>query len=372
MKALELHAIGDLRLVDIERPAPSPEGLLVKTGAALICTSDINDLRRNVFHLSLPVVMGHEGAGTVVGVGRKVKGFKTGDRVAAHPVHPCGKCANCREGMGHLCSDMKHFGINMQGTFAEYFVVRQDRARKIGKSVPFEVAALAEPVSVCLEALAQARLRQGDRLLIVGDGPFGVLIARLAGRYYTARRYHTAGRHHAAVRYHTMGRYHTAVRMGLSKVVVAGHHDFRLSKIGRATGINTHTVSDVAAALMKETGGRGYDAMILAVGSAKAFETGLDALKAKGRAVVFSAILDKAPVDLFRVHVKELEIVGACNDNDMLDRAVRVLADKRLALAELVTHRLALADFEKAFALAEAGREEAMKVAFTFEPEGKK
>lgn len=336
MKALRLEAVNDLRLVEIEAPKPAEDELLVKTGATLICTSDINDLRRNPFGIKLPVVMGHEAAGTVAEVGAKVKGFRPGDRVAAHPVHPCYKCASCREGRAHLCDDMRHFGINMQGTFAQYFVVRHDRARHVPKSVSFETAALAEPVSVCLEALTQARLVPGNRLLVIGDGPFGVMIARLA---------ETAD---------------------LDEVVVAGHHDFRLSHIGDAVGVNTNKTTDTVAALMNAAHG-GYDAAILAVGSAKGVDTGLEVLKARGRFVVFSAIAGKTPVDLFKVHVKELEIVGSCNDNDMLDSAMEMLADESLDLSSLVTHRFAIADFEKAFALAESGREEAMKVAFTFE-----
>ena len=336
MKALRLESVGNLRLVDIDVPRPSPGEILVKTGAALICTSDINDLRRNVFGLCLPVVMGHEGAGAVAAVGRGVKGFKIGDRIAAHPVHPCWKCDNCREGRAHLCSNMSHFGINMQGTFAEYFLVRHDRARVIPKSVPFTTAALAEPVCVCLETLAQARLSRGDRLLIIGDGPFGIIISRLAAS------------------------------LCLSKVVVAGHHDFRLSRIGPAVAVNTNKTPDPLAAI-KSHAPSGYDAMILAVGSAKAVETGIECLKAKGRAVIFSAVPGLTPIDLFKVHVKELEIIGACNDNDMLDRAVALLRNKRLRLDELVTHRLRLEDFQRAFALAESSREEALKVAFVFD-----
>jgi 2-desacetyl-2-hydroxyethyl bacteriochlorophyllide A dehydrogenase len=339
MKALRLESVGRLALVDIDVPRPAGDEILVKTGASLICTSDINDLRSNPFGIALPVIMGHEGAGAVAAVGRKVKHFKAGDRIATHPVHPCGECHNCRKGLAHLCGDMGHFGLNMQGTFAEYFVVRQDRARVVPGRMPFEVAALAEPVAVCLEALAQAGLSRRDRLLIIGDGPFGVLLSRLAGS------------------------------LGLSKIVVAGHHDFRLSKIGKAVGVNLKVVPDALVVLRAEAPS-GYDAFILAVGSAGAVEMGIELLAAKGRAVIFSAIAGRTPVDLFKVHVKELEIVGACNDNDMFDSAVEMLGKKGLALGELVTHRLALEDFEKAFTLASTSREEALKVAFVFPKDG--
>jgi threonine dehydrogenase-like Zn-dependent dehydrogenase len=94
---------------------------------------------------------------------------------------------------------------------------------------------------------------------------------------------------------------------------------------------------------------------------------GLALLRPRGRLVVFSAVLGQTAIDLFPVHVKELQIVGACNDVDMLDAAIARLADKRLGLSTLVTHRFNLDDYQRAFELASKGREQAMKVAFEME-----
>jgi 2-desacetyl-2-hydroxyethyl bacteriochlorophyllide A dehydrogenase len=310
--------------------------LLIRTGAATICTSDLNDIRANPFGIPLPTVMGHEGAGTVAEVGSNVKGFKPGDRVATHPVHPCGECLNCGRGMGHLCSSMGHFGLNMPGTFAEYYVVRQDRARVLPPDASFSVGCLTEPVCVCLQALHQARGAADDPLLILGDGPFGVLIARLAAAY---------------------GRRHT---------VIAGHHDFRLSFARDAVRVNTKQLADPAERLRECASGGGYGAVILAVGSAEAVRMGLTLLRPKGRLVLFSAVPAPTPIDLLPVHVRELEIVGACNDEDRLDEAVGLLTDARLAPAELVTHEFALEAYREAFELASGGHADAMKVALTF------
>ena len=336
MKALQLQEIGRLTLVDAPVPAIDDEELLIWTGAAVICTSDLNDLRANPFHIDLPVVMGHEAAGTVAAIGKNVKDFAVGDRVATHPVHPCRRCPVCRQGLGHLCPHMAHFGINLPGTFAEYYIVRQDRARRIGEEVDFAVAALAEPVCVCLEALERAAVRPDGRLLILGDGPFGILIARLA----RAR--------------------------GIRQVVLAGRHDFRLGFAGEAVKINVKRQPDPMKALRQAVDGGEYDGAILAVGSADAVAQGVELLAPRGRFVVFSALPGSTPVDLFRVHVKELQIVGACNDMDMLDEAVHLLGNRQLDLASLITHRLGLEQYEEAFRLAGLGREEAIKVAFKF------
>jgi len=200
-----------------------------------------------------------------------------------------------------------------------------------------EAAALAEPVSVCLEALSQASLELGNRLLILGDGPFGILIATLAGG------------------------------LDLNRVVVAGHHDWRLALAAGSVAVNTAGEVDPLAALRRHGGELGYDAAILAVGSATAARWGLELLRPKGRLVVFSAIPEPTPVDLFSLHVRELEIVGACNDDDRLDEALAALAARREELGRLVTHRLPLERYEEAFHLAEYGRDTALKVAFTFE-----
>lgn len=333
MKAVSLKAPQQVELVDIPVPTIGDDQLLIRMGASTICTSDLNDIRANPFDIPLPVIIGHEAAGTVVEVGSAVEGFHIGDRITAHPVHHCGECVACLDGMQHLCLNMAHFGINLQGTMAEYFYVRADRTRHIPDTMPFPLAALAEPVCVCLEALAQARLKAGQRLLIMGDGPFGTLMARLART------------------------------MDLAQVVVAGWQDFRLSFSQPAQTVNTQHLCDPVARLMQQQDGAGYDAVILAVGSADAFRQGLECLKPKGRLVVFSAIPEATGVDLVSVHIKELEIVGACNDEDRFDDAVKMLADPALGIADLVTHRFPLDQFAQALDLAANAHDQVMKIA---------
>jgi len=117
---------------------------------------------------------------------------------------------------------------------------------------------------------------------------------------------------------------------------------------------------------MAETGGLGVDAAVLCVASQSALDTCVASLRARGRLVVFSPIAGRPKVDLFRLLIKELEILGACNDEDYLDRALALLADGRLALNNLVTHRIPFAQWERAFELAAYGKDEALKVAMVF------
>ncbi len=336
MKALQFTAIDQLDLVVIDPPVPAPNQVLIRTGAATICTSDLHDLRGNPFEIQLPIILGHEGAGTIVAMGSEVTGLEIGERVAAHPVHPCGVCDTCRAGQGHLCPNLDHFGLTMQGTFAEYFVARADRVHSLPETVSFTTAALAEPVCVCLEALHQTALESGQSLLILGDGPFGMMMARLAPRVTT------------------------------DEVVIAGRHASRLAFAGSARTVLTERGVDPRDALREAHGGRGYDAIILAVADPSAVNLALDLLRPQGRLVVFGPLPGDTPVNLFDLLLRELEIVGAVNDQDRLPAAIAALADPALRLADLITHQFTLDEYETAFQTAEHDRDHAMKVAFTF------
>jgi threonine dehydrogenase-like Zn-dependent dehydrogenase len=336
MRALQLRALGRLEEVELPVPSPGPGEALVQTAATTICTSDLTDINHNPFGTELPKVLGHEGAGVVAAVGEGVTGFRVGDRVAAHPVIPCLQCESCRRGLGHLCDQMGHLGIDREGTFAEYFAIPARRVRAIPNGVDFAVAALLEPVAVCLEAVRRGRVTAGETVLVVGDGPFGIMIARLALRERPAQ------------------------------LALVGRHAFRLGQVPEAVGIDEKRGGDVRAEILEATGGRGADVAILAVSSADAVDLCLKCLRPRGRLVIFSGLLAPAPVDLFRLHVKELEILGACNDQDYLDEALACLSDPALKLESLVTHRVPFAEWRRAIELASQGKDEALKVAITF------
>jgi 2-desacetyl-2-hydroxyethyl bacteriochlorophyllide A dehydrogenase len=323
MQALQMRELGLLALTTLPMPAPGPRDVLIRTLAATICTSDLYDLARNPFGIDLPRVLGHEAAGVVVAFGAEVDEFTLGTRVAVHPVLPCGECAECARGFGHLCARMGHLGYDRDGTFAEYFVQRADRVRRLPERVPATVGALLEPVAVCLQAISRAGAMHGREVLVTGDGPFGNIIARLA------------------------------VQAGARRVVVAGRQPFRL---GRIPGVET----------VKSASKASVDVAILAVSSSEAAASCLAALRPRGRLVIFSALAEAVALDLLPLHLRELEIVGACNDEDRLDEALRCLSDPELELHEIVTHALPFTQWPEAFALARDGHDRALKVALTF------
>jgi len=336
MKALVLSAPNTVSIKDMPIPPYASKEILIRTKAATICTSDIIDMRHNPFNIPMPLVMGHEGAGIVVAVGEDVTDIQVGDEVAAHPVMPCYACVSCKRGLTHLCDDMEHLGFNRTGVFAEYFVSRPDCVRKKPAAMSFATASLMEPVCVCLEGLRRGNLRQGSRVLILGDGPFGVMSAKLAFSYKP------------------------------KQVILSGCHDYRLGQAAPAETINLTKTPDIADRIMALTGGEGIDSAILCVSSPEAMDTAVEVLRSRGTVSVFSAISDKTPVDLFKVHVKELTIAGACNDENFMDEAMVLLEDPALNMGSIITHEMPFEQWEKAFHQAENGKDSGLKVSMVF------
>lgn len=324
MNALQLQGLDQLSSVQIPLPIPKADEVLIRTMATTICTSDLHDIAQNPFGTILPQVLGHEGAGIVVQCGNEVKSFSPGMRVATHPVVSCGSCVECLRGFGHLCLNMGHLGIDRSGTFGEYYVQRADRVRELPADVSFAVGALMEPVANCLQAISRAGDLKGKSLLVVGDGPFGNIIARLA------------------------------TRAGAARVMVTGKVPFRLSMIPGAEIVDNPAPGSV-------------DIAILAVSSPIALQTCMSALRKRGRLVVFSLLMKPVPIDLFTLHISEQEIVGCCNDEDKMDEALRCLSDPILNLVELVTHRLPFGQWKEAFHLAKDRHDLALKVAIVFD-----
>ncbi len=336
MRALQLQGIDRLAAVEVPVPRPSPDEVLVRTAASTICTSDLNDIAHNPFGIVLPRVLGHEGAGVVAALGQRVHQMHVGDRVAAHPVIPCRRCENCRRGLGHLCSNLGHLGLDRDGTFAEYFCIRADRVRRVPTGLPAHAASLLEPVAVCLEAVERGRVERGDSVLVVGDGPFGIIIARLVSC------------------------------LGPRNLLMVGRHDFRLGQVPQAIAIHEKRSPNVCQAVFAANSDQGVDVAIMAAGTQSALDLCLSSLRARGRLVVFSAINGLASFDLFRLHIHELEILGACNDQNLIDPALKRLADPHLRLSSLVTHRLPFEQWPQAFDLTRSGKDQALKVALEF------
>ena len=336
MQALQLRQVAEVNLVELPVPRPAADESLVKTVATTICTSDLLDIAENPFGGRLPRILGHEGAGIVTAKGEHVEGLAIGQRIGAHPVIPCKDCENCQRGLGHLCLNMGHLGLDRGGTFAEFFCIRADRVRPVPEGTDMATAALFEPVANCMEAIRRAGLQAGETVLIVGDGPFGIITALLSAGCQP------------------------------KNVLLAGHHDFRMRFVPEAVPIHTGHIEDPLKAVFENTAGSGVDVAVLCVASQAAIDLCVRSLRARGRLVVFSSITAPATIDFVRILLKELAILGSCNDEDLFDEAVAFVATHNQRLAHLVTHHFRMEQWQQAISVASREKDHAVKVALTF------
>ena len=172
-----------VELREMAVPEVGEDEVLLRVGAVSVCGSDIHQYyNKQSWPVSVPVVLGHEFCGHVAQVGRRVRGFKEGDRVVSETAASiCGQCLYCRTGEYNLCPHRSGFGYGTNGAMAEFVRVPERCLHHIPDSLPFEHAALTEPCCVGFNAVAvKSHIRPGDLVVVLGPGPIGLLAAEMA------------------------------------------------------------------------------------------------------------------------------------------------------------------------------------------------
>src|SRR4029079_11412707 len=172
-------------LTDYADPKPADGQVIIEVAAASLCGTDREVYERTpsapAFNLDLPVVTGHEGAGTIVDVGHGVTGLQVGDRVALESHLTCGQCFPCRTGSAHTCERTGIIGMHIDGVFAEYMAAPQDICVKLPDQASLEVGALLEAAGVAVHAIQRSNyVVAGRAVLVSGGGPVGLVVASLA------------------------------------------------------------------------------------------------------------------------------------------------------------------------------------------------
>ncbi len=182
MKAAVFYKKNDLRVEERDIPEIGNDELLIRVRACGICGTDAHIFCGDEGAAPTPAgtVLGHEFAGEVVKVGADVAGFEIGDHICVDPNKLCGKCEFCRRGIGHFCESITGIGTTVDGGFAEYCAVPVSQAYKVPKTLPFEAAAMTEPVSCCLHGIELCGIKPGSRVAVIGCGMIGLLMIQLA------------------------------------------------------------------------------------------------------------------------------------------------------------------------------------------------
>lgn len=313
-------------------PEPGPGEMLVRVEACGVCPTDIKKVQKGL--LAPPRVFGHETAGRVARLGTGVSRFREGDRVALHHHIPCGACFYCGEKLYAQCDGYKRNGTTAGfepagGGYAEYvraldWIVERG-AIAVPDGVRPEEAAFVEPVNTCLKAVQRAGIERGQTVLVVGQGPIGLLLSQLARR---------AG----------------------AEVLASDLLPDRLEMSRRlGTAVALQAGEDVPREVRALTGGRGADRTLLAALGGPAFQQAVDATRPGGRIIVFSATApgESVELDLGRLSLAEKEILTSYSASvDVQDLAARLVFGREIRVLELVTHRLPLEEAARAFELA--------------------
>ncbi len=338
-----IHAPRDLRIEPVPAVAPGPGEVRVAIAAGGICGSDMHYFNHGGFgtiRVREPMVLGHEIAGTVAEIGAGVTGVAPGTRVAVNPSRPCGACRYCREGLSRHCLDMRFMGSAMrfphvQGGFRQSVTVRADQAVPVADGVGMGEAAMAEPLAVCLHAVAQAGPLEGRRVLVTGCGPIGILTI-LAARH-----------------------------AGAAEIVatdIAAHPLEVARRVGATRAVDTAAEPDALAAYGADKGS--VDVLFECSGNERALVGALDAMR-PGGIVVQVGLGGEMTLPVNLIVAKELQLRGTFRFDREFALAVdlmgRGLIDVKPALSATMPFREAPA----AFALAQ-DRTRAVKVQLAF------
>lgn len=312
-RCLYLDAQHHLTLRENPMPEPQPDEVLVRIMANGICGSDVHFYREGRlgnFVVTEPYIPGHEASGRIVGLGSSVAGLAVGDRVVIEPGIPCGRCEFCRSGRYNLCPSVIFLSAPpINGTFCDYVAIRADAVFLIPAGLDFASAAMAEPAAVAVQAVKRARFAPGASALVVGAGPIGLLVMQA---------FRAAGGGPVWCSDLQPGRLAAAVRLG-----------------GRAWPDPDQLAADVV-----------FDTS----GSAKAC-AGLFQQARPGGCVVqvgwpAGNLVTLNVADLIE---KELDYVGVNRYANAYPAALTWIADGRIQVGPLITHRFSLDDAVEAF-----------------------
>jgi 2-desacetyl-2-hydroxyethyl bacteriochlorophyllide A dehydrogenase len=335
MKAVQVDKPGEMRVIDAPQPTPGPDDVLVKVGACGICGTDIHIIDGEFPPTVYPIVIGHEFGGEVVAVGENVSGIAPGDRVGVDPTLNCGACYYCQRGMGNLCERWNAVGVaNHSGGFAEYVSVPARVVYPIPEEMSMKAAALIEPVSCVVRGFHRLQPQPGETYLIYGAGPMGLLNAQVA-------------------------RYH-----GASVVALLDINQSRLDRARDEFGFE-HVGTSLED--FKEIAPRGFDNVIEATGVTKVAEAAIDAVKRRGKLLLFGVCPpgEKVSYDAFKIYNEEISILGTMAVLNSYGPAIDIIASGAIDAERMVTDTYAIEDFADALAHVRSGKGLKVQVAGT-------
>lgn len=345
MQAAVYRGIDDVRIERVPVPAISAGEVLIRVDTCGVCGTDLKKIHTGSH--SAPRIFGHETAGVIAAIGVGVRRFRVGDRVMVYHHIPCGECYYCRKKTFAQCPTYKRVGCTAGfepsgGGFAEYvrvmdWIVERGLV-KVPDGIPFEQAAFVEPLNTCYKGVRNLQLASDETVLVIGQGPIGILLASLAKRFVdnvlTADLYPE--------------RHRIAGRFGLNMFIDASRED-------------------VTAAARAASDGRGADAVLVAAAGNSLIRTAMDAARPGGRVLLFAQTQHgEAVIDPAAVCMDEKSLLGSYSASiDVQDECARIAFEEfhhGYDLTRLISHRFPLDQAAAAIELASRPSAESMKI----------
>ena len=338
MKAVVKYAPGDgnIDVLDVKEPACGPGLVKVQVAFCGVCGTDLHVLH-DTFRNYPPVILGHECAGTVIEVGPGVSGVAVGDPVTVlgATAVTCGRCAYCRSGYFIFCSQRRGMGHGVDGAFARYLVVRPDQLYRLPDGMSLEAGALSEPFAAVVQAVTEiTQVRVGETAVVSGPGPIGLLCVKLL------------------------------VAEGIQTIVAGTAQDADRLAAARRFGA-THIVNvgerSLGEAVRDLTNGAGADVVFECSGHPDSVRGCLDSLRPMGRYTQVGICGRDIQFPMDQVFYKQLTVRGSVTYTAATwDRMMRIYAQGRVQLDDLVSTTLPITEWNRAFDM--CATREALKV----------
>jgi L-iditol 2-dehydrogenase len=340
MKQAVMNAPGRIEFREIDKPVPQENQVLIDVKRIGVCGSDIHVWHGQHPYTNYPIVQGHEVSGVIAEVGGRVEGLSVGDRVTLMPQVTCGECYMCLHGMYHICESLKVLGFQTDGTAQDSFAIDADKVLKLPAGVPLDQGAMIEPASVAVHAISRGGDVRGKKVLVLGAGTIGNLVAQMAKG------------------------------LGASAVMVTDLQEYRLQK-ARECGVGfavNPLEEDLEQAILRDFGPERADLILECVGVEDTITQAVQYAR-KGTTIVVVGVFGAKPrVDLGLVQDRELSLVGTLMYQQVdYERAIQLLADGKLTLEPLVTHHFPFERYADAYRTIEEAKGNVMKVMITLD-----
>ena len=327
MLAALLYGKENLRLEKVADPTPAAGEVVIQVGAATSCGTDLKVWRRggHAKMLQPPTLFGHEAAGQVIALGEDVTGWRVGDRVVANNSAPCCHCFFCQRQEYSLCPKLTW----NNGTFAEYLRIPapivQQNLLEIPDELPYELAAMTEPLACVLHGVGRSNIKAGDRVMVLGDGAIGLMfVAKLA--------------------------YDLGV-----EVLLFGGNDQRLEigkQLGATSTFNYHQLPDIPTVVKELTQGWGADVVIEATGVPSVWEMAIASARPGATVNLFGGCPRDTTitVNTEQLHYSELTLKGVFHNTPKFVRAsLSLIASRKIPFELLISDHRPLKDLEQVF-----------------------